>query len=519
MKRNRLFLCAFALGMLGISPAFAQDQTVTMVTAKAVDSPMTLMVNQTSAGVTVDWGDGNPVAYPATAEDLCTITGTVKGTTIKLTGSRKLSTLVCAGNELTSITLTGAPNLRSLYCQDNKLTSLNVDACTELTDLDCANNSLTRVILTADKFPALQNVNISGNRITTVTGSSGRFSITSAELQHANIANNKFSTVLLTGNSNLDQLRCEGNPSLKSIDLSPAPEVSLVTCYNNSLTTLSAKSDSLPELRHLYCDNNKLTKLPLAYSSKLTELSCANNQISQIDFSVSKPNSIVCNNNKLAFNALPNAKYKPANMVYAPQAMVDISSALQLKDNKYYYVVKCPSYSDRTKPQYQLDLSEWFQDGNGNYTGIAFTAWKFDNEAGQYTEMSLASTSAKTNEYWIGSATSASLRGRMIFLQPQESVRIQMTSTTYPDLVLTTNAFAVGEENATGIDKVVNEAGNELQIIPGRGELTLRANGQTRAAVFTIDGKQVWNGSVQNGEKTIRLNRGIYVVNGKKVVL
>ena len=133
--------------------------------------------------------------------------------------------------------------------------------------------------------------------------------------------------------------------------------------------------------------------------------------------------------------------------------------------------------------------------------------------------MSLASTSAKTNEYWIGSATSASLRGRMIFLQPQESVRIQMTSTTYPDLVLTTNAFAVGEENATGIDKVVNEAGNELQIIPGRGELTLRANGQTRAAVFTIDGKQVWNGSVQNGEKTIRLNRGIYVVNGKKVVL
>ena len=151
--------------------------------------------------------------------------------------------------------------------------------------------------------------------------------------------------------------------------------------------------------------------------------------------------------------------------------------------------------------------------------GIAFTAWKFDNEAGQYTEMSLASTSAKTNEYWIGSATSASLRGRMIFLQPQESVRIQMTSTTYPDLVLTTNAFAVGEENATGIDKVVNEAGSELQIIPGRGELTLRANGQTRAAVFTIDGKQVWNGSVQNGEKTIRLNRGIYVVNGKKVVL
>ena len=206
-------------------------------------------------------------------------------------------------------------------------------------------------------------------------------------------------------------------------------------------------------------------------------------------------------------------------MVYAPQAMVDISSALQLKDNKYYYVVKCPSYSDRTKPQYQLDLSEWFQDGNGNYTGLAFTAWKYNNDEGQFTEMSLASTSAKTNEYWIGSATSSTLRGRMIFLQPQESVRIQMTSTTYPDLVLTTNAFAVGEENATGIDKVVNEAGNELQIIPGRGELTLRANGQTRAAVFTIDGKQVWNGSVQNGEKTIRLNRGIYVVNGKKVVL
>ena len=63
MKRSKLFVTLLAAGMLSLSTAMAQTQVIKLTTAKEAGQAVTFSVNNVKGGVTVDWGDGNPVAY------------------------------------------------------------------------------------------------------------------------------------------------------------------------------------------------------------------------------------------------------------------------------------------------------------------------------------------------------------------------------------------------------------------------------------------------------------------------
>ena len=58
MKRHLLYASLLTAGVLCASQGMAQDQVVTLTTAKANGEKVTLRVNQLKKGVTVDWGDG-----------------------------------------------------------------------------------------------------------------------------------------------------------------------------------------------------------------------------------------------------------------------------------------------------------------------------------------------------------------------------------------------------------------------------------------------------------------------------
>ena len=120
-KRNLLLSLLLAPSLL-----WAQDQEVKLTTSRAAGQTLTMQVNRTRDGVTVDWGDGNAVSYPRTDDVLCTITGTVKGADIVLRGGSALNTLICEGGDITAATLSGAKEMRSLYLQNNKLTSIDL---------------------------------------------------------------------------------------------------------------------------------------------------------------------------------------------------------------------------------------------------------------------------------------------------------------------------------------------------------------------------------------------------------
>ena len=59
----------------------------------------------------------------------------------------KLSSLGCAGNQLTSLDLSNNTALYEFGCDDNQLTSLDLSKNMELEYFTCSGNPLTKIIL------------------------------------------------------------------------------------------------------------------------------------------------------------------------------------------------------------------------------------------------------------------------------------------------------------------------------------------------------------------------------------
>jgi hypothetical protein len=67
-----------------------------------------------------------------------------------------------------------------------------------------------------------------------------------------------------------------------------------------------------------------------------------------------------------------------------------------------------------------------------------------------------------------------------------------------------------------GVDNVKTE---ELSITISQGGLVLQSGTPTHVNVYSTDGKLVWKGEVDVNPLTVSLPKGIYLVNGKKVLL
>ena len=71
----------------------------------------------------------------------------------------------------------------------------------------------------------------------------------------------------------------------------------------------------------------------------------------------------------------------------------------------------------------------------------------------------------------------------------------------------------------SGINDVVNTAeGKSLGVSAANGALTLTSASAQPVQVFSTEGRLVWKGIVE-GTQTVQLGTGVYIVNGKKVIL
>ena len=127
----------------------------------------------------------------------------------------------------------------SLSLRDKSINSLTgLGYFTKLTSLDCYKNSLT-------SLPSLPST-----------------------LQELNLANNKFTSLNITGMMNL-----------KTLDVSGCSSLTTLNCYNNALTSLDVTDCS--SLSNLYCQNNKLTTLG-ALPRFLRDVNLANNNFTSL---------------------------------------------------------------------------------------------------------------------------------------------------------------------------------------------------------------------------------------------
>ncbi|MCR4852129.1 MAG: leucine-rich repeat domain-containing protein [Prevotella sp.] len=143
-------------------------------------------------------------------------------TTVDVTKNTALSYLKVSDNQLTSINLSKNVNLMYAYCQNNQLTTLDVSKNTQLYLLDCKNNQLTNLKM-ADQ---LENLYCSDNQLTSFVAPKG-----------------------------LILVICDGN-NLASLDLSKATGVKSVYCADNQLTALDVSTNT--ELKTLSCYINQI---------------------------------------------------------------------------------------------------------------------------------------------------------------------------------------------------------------------------------------------------------------------
>ena len=515
LKRSRhavLFL------LLTVSVSVYAQQTIKVKVDPSSSKVVVFMVNQMKAGISIDWGDGNATDYSTNEKGLNTVSGHQVGDEIIITAGNKLKTFVCADNNLTSLNVTGAPYLQSLYCQNNKLTELSLTKCKELKDINCSNNSLTKLSLTTSANPNLETLNISGNTLGNVSGNASSTTFTAAmtNLQYADISNNgKIKIVKVNSNNILDYLDCSNNNVTSCTLPTTEPKVTTLVLENNNLTTLD--DASLASIQQLYADNNAIGQILLKDAKNLSEISAADNKLTLVTLPSRKMRVVNYPGNMLYFNSFPKTLYKPEYMTLTPQNPFPIEGLTAY--NGYQYIVLSPGYSERANADYYVDMGSLLLDFNGqNKTALSFVSFDNPDEPVELVRVTRSGAEGDFINY---------NSGKVSFLTPHYKVCAKLThSTTYTEdlgYVFYSQPFAVSKEYAddyiAGIGNVTTSDTNDLNVLVENGQVTISASKNTHLNIYTTDGKCSWNGNVGKTPITLRLPKGIYILNGKKVIL
>ncbi|MBO5699412.1 MAG: hypothetical protein J6R79_05360 [Bacteroidaceae bacterium] len=481
------------------------DDVITLSTSKPVGEKMTLMVNPIGE-ISIAWGDDVFITYPTTDQPFRILESELKGQTITIKAAdNRITMLNCSNQEVTSIDVTQAPNLRSLYCHNNKLEKVALSKADKLTDLDLSKNtfSSTKITVTAKTHPMMEAINLADNDFAS-NGTMGNFNFTGKNLQRVDISNNAFVKVNFQNATLFDAL-FSANNKISTLDLEDYATLTTLYAPENQIKTLKVADANA--LQTVVVPSNELTSIDLSGSADLKTLNVANNELTNITLPNAKLTTFDCANNKLTFGSFPVLKYKPENYNITPQAPLSIAGLMKMTDNNVPYIDVCPSYDDRNKEEYILNISDYREGPGHSSSGVVVKAFRI-NEAGEEVELTKVSSTAKDNEYSYSS-------GKLVFFKPMTNVFIKLTNSTYKELELVSELFCVGKDVAVGIDDVC-EPLEELQIVSTPGALTLTTNKRTLVNIFNIEGKKVWGGTVI-GAQTIYLPKGVFVVNGKKV--
>lgn len=521
MRKNFIFTSVLlATGLCCGLTASAQTRIVKLTTSKPAGTEIKLLVNHSYEGVTVDWGDGNVQTYNTGREAFREVNGQVKGSTITITGDDTWDMLSCAGCGISGIDLTGAEGMKSLFLQDNELKELDIRQMQSVTDLDISNNQISKIIATADGYwerdlPVIETANFANNQL------EGAFALRTATLRNLDITNNAFTSLYVTYNPNLDVLLF-GNNKLKGVNLSRCTALTTVVCDNNELSTLTMPTN-MTTLRQFVCDNNllgtKKTNFDFSRCEQLVDLSCTGNQISELYIpngaSFQMDNYNVAGN-KLSFNSLP--RRRPTYFTFGEQGMIDISGYTNMKSKDGVPYMPVVTWAERQNAP--LDLSKLRNyavgpDGTSSYNMALYTWYAEDND-GNITELEKGTTSTSPKDYYANV-------GKFSFFTPQGRVFARLNAnSTCPykndDIYVETTRISIGEDMTTGIKDVVTDNESGLQISASAGTLRMYAPQAVKVLVFSADGKQVWNGTVES-DVSVNLPSGIYIVNGKKVAL
>lgn len=470
-------------------------------------TPITLRVNNNYYGVTVDWGDGNPVLYNECTGTEREITGTPRGTVV-ISGYSGWDMLDCSGCQVTSLDVTVATNLRSVFCQNNLLTELDLRGMENLTDLDCGNNRIEKLYITESTdmsadIPKIEVLNIANNKL------AGTFTARGVNLQYCSIYNNNYASAFVTSNANLTTFYCDNN-QLKGLSLKNNTKLTAAITYGNPITKL-VLTDNLPGMRQLLIGGNKFfntTELDLSVATLLTDIDVENCGLTSLVTPKIQCNTLNLARNSFSLAVLPLEAYKPLQYKFEPQHVIDISDATGIIDEGGVPRVNVTDWSNRTKNQ--LDLSSYRFIGRtatSNGKADATYTWYNVDENNDRHELTAGKSATNIGDYYMAT-------GKFTFFTPQRKAICRVTSKTY-GVGVELGPIVVGTD-VTSIQTAETEDGLRVSTIGG--QLVLSSDSPQPATIYNVAGQRVWNGTVTASGQSVSLPKGIYIVGGKKVL-
>ena len=189
-------------------------------------------------------------------------------TELDVSKNKELTEFSCYYNQLTALDVSKNTELISFAFYNNQLTELDVSKNTKLIWLYCNNNQLTA--LDVSKNTELIYLYCYNNQLTALDVSKN------TELEDLDCGYNQLTALDVSKNTELIYLYCYNN-QLTALNLSKNTALTDLDCEDNQLTVLDVSKNT--ELIYLYCCNNQLTALDVSKNTKLTELYCAGNKI------------------------------------------------------------------------------------------------------------------------------------------------------------------------------------------------------------------------------------------------
>ena len=258
-------------------------------------------------------------------------------TTLDLSRNTKLTILYCNGNQLTALDVSKNTELSTLSCEQNQLTTLNVSGCYRLSDFDCSRNQIKGEAMDAfinslsqrggnaylhwydnkwfDEGNACNKEQIEAAKAkgwsVCLNTNSGWTEFEKlgdwVAINEENFPDEVFrnymldrsyaeSGVVVTTDIRRIDVGDKDIGSLKGIEYLTSLEY--LFCANNHLTELDLSNNIAIE--DIYCPNNQLTTLYLPNSETLTSITCENNQLRALDLSKNTTLIVLaCGNNFL----------------------------------------------------------------------------------------------------------------------------------------------------------------------------------------------------------------------------
>lgn len=311
--------------------------------------------------------------------------------------------------------------------------------------------AVTRAGLTSIKLPAAPNLtdlNLEGNELTDINLSAF------PNLNFISLTGNKIKTFDLSQAPNLGIAYLSSN-KMKEIKLNN-PKLWNLDLSDNDLENVSL--DKLPMLEQLWLNANKLTKVDVSKNTNLTVLNVVGNRL------------------KFSTMPLPSNNGKPFNRYsYNLQAPIDVKCVNGKVDlsseavvggemTTYHWFIGNVTYRDGELQGERLELNEEYTLENG------VTTLKLDK-----TFTNLVCVMANEN---------------------------------FPNALIYTNYITFTP--ATGIDAVTTDKDVKIQFLDGA--ISVLGAQNSTVAIYSIDGKLVYQGKVADDSSRIPLGRGTYIV-------